>query len=187
MLAASTHVGEELLIARAVDAIRKAYPEMRLMICPRHVERSVELSKELKRSGFSFERRTGKSGNNDPDIFLIDTTGELNAWTQLADIVIIGKSFLAKGGQNPAEALAAGKPTITGPHMENFAALVIQLKKAGGILTAETPAELPAMIEMAISSNAGEKGKAVLESHRGACARTAKLLLPSVEPSPGMR
>ncbi len=176
VLAASTHSGEERLIAEAVGVARERHSELRLMICPRHVERSGELVKELG-GRFSVERRTGKSGECDPDIFLIDTTGELNGWTQLADVVIIGKSFLAKGGQNPAEAIAAGKPTVIGPHMENFAALVAQLRKAKGILIAESSADLPAMIEVALRSKAGEQGKAVLESHRGACVRTAKQLL----------
>ena len=188
VLAASTHPGEELLIANAVRKVEKKHPSVRLLICPRHVERTPEIIAELEAANYTTERRSSDDrSDSEAPIFLIDSTGELNAWTQLADIVIIGKSFLAEGGQNPAEALAAGKPTITGPHMENFAALVTQLKKADGILTAETPGDLAGTIKLAIGSGTGEKGKAVLESHRGACARTAKHLLTSVEPSPGMR
>lgn len=65
--------------------------------------------------------------------YVVDTTGELKDWTALADVAVIGKSFLADGGQNPAEAVACGVPVLTGPHMENFDALVQLLEGVDGI------------------------------------------------------
>jgi 3-deoxy-D-manno-octulosonic-acid transferase len=65
---------------------------------------------------------------------MVDTTGELSAWQCLATQVVIGKSFLATGGQNPAEALMACKPVLFGPHMENFDALVnLLLREKGAV------------------------------------------------------
>ena len=69
-----------------------------------------------------------------PLVFLIDSTGELRDWTAHADVVIIGKSFLARGGQNPSEAILANKPVIFGPHMENFEPLAGRLDATRGHL-----------------------------------------------------
>ena len=72
---------------------------------------------------------------------MIDSTGELRDWTSHADVVIIGKSFLSEGGQNPCEAILAGKPVIFGPHMENFQPLAASWFN-GGCISANDPQEL---------------------------------------------
>ena len=75
-------------------------------------------------------------------VFVIDSTGELRDWTAHADVVIIGKSFLSTGGQNPSEAILAEKPVIFGPHMENFQPLASRLVSSGGCISASDAAEL---------------------------------------------
>src|SRR5207249_10239678 len=76
------------------------------------------------------------------DCLLIDTTGELPGWYNIATIVFIGKSLTARGGQNPVEAISARKPVIFGPHMENFASLAKQLIAGGGALSVQNSGEL---------------------------------------------
>lgn len=118
VLAASTHDGEEVLIA---EAARKAggFP----LIVPRHAERRHAVVKDLSaRSWQCILRTEGEIPETLKEnvCYVVDTTGELRDWTALADVAVIGKSFLADGGQNPAEAVACGVPVLTGPHMENF-------------------------------------------------------------------
>lgn len=115
------------------------------------------------------------------DVLVVDSTGELRDWQALAEVVIIGKSFLAKGGQNPVEAIAAGVPVLTGPHMENFAALMLLLKSAQGICQVDGLAEVAPALRKLLTAGAesramAARGHAALERHAGATQRTAEVL-----------
>jgi len=111
---------------------------------------------------------------------VIDTTGELATWTAHADAVIIGKSFLSTGGQNPAEAILANKPLILGPHMENFQPLVRHLHAAEAALIARNSEEISAAIRRALNPSFSQKltqnASAILSSHHGATQRHLKVL-----------
>ncbi|OYV06626.1 MAG: hypothetical protein CFE26_05275 [Verrucomicrobiales bacterium VVV1] len=96
-------------------------------------------------------------------------------------MVVIGKSFLGTGGQNPCEAVIAGKPVIFGAHMENFEPLATRLAESGGCLRVADPDELPAALRRALQHDAAmERGVAAargaLARHEGSCARTVVLL-----------
>ena len=111
---------------------------------------------------------------------VIDTTGELCDWTAHADVVIIGKSFLATGGQNPCEAILAAKPVICGPHMENFQPLAASLLTAHAAFTASDPASLSAAIRRALDPAEAHavttRATALLQPHHGATRRIVALL-----------
>ncbi|MFT3990703.1 MAG: glycosyltransferase N-terminal domain-containing protein [Luteolibacter sp.] len=179
ILAASTHDGEEEWIARA---IRDAAPDLLPVIVPRHAERRAEISAALEREGFSVTLRSAFSPPQDLPraCFIIDSTGELGDWTAHADVVIIGKSFLATGGQNPGEAILARKPLITGPHMENFEPLCTRLLDVQGRLVAKDPAELSAAIRTALDPTQAQaltrNASTVLTPHDGATRRTLAVL-----------
>ena len=133
-LAASTHAGEETGIA-------KVFMQSPISDLPSSVSSSSRVTpsapQKSKRNsvdaGLTVARRSTlgvqhpASGIVSPDVLLVDATGELRAWQHHATAVVVGKSFLGTGGQNPAEAITAGKPVFFGPHMENFAPLVRQL------------------------------------------------------------
>ena len=180
ILAASTHAGEEMLIAKAA---REAAPAALLVIVPRHTERRAEIRAELEAEGFEVILRSAFSKPQTPEnaIFLIDSTGELRDWTAHADAVVIGKSFLSTGGQNPCEAVIAGKPVIFGTHMENFEPLATRLTESGGCLQVNAITSLPQALRQALQPNpALERGitaaRQTLARHEGACARTVALL-----------
>jgi 3-deoxy-D-manno-octulosonic-acid transferase len=168
ILAASTFSGEEALIAS--------------VIVPRHAERRHEVSQALDRAGFHVTLRSSFETPLQPEnaVFVIDTTGELATWTAHADAVIIGKSFLSTGGQNPAEAILANKPLILGPHMENFQPLVRHLHAAEAALIARNSEEISAAIRRALNPSFSQKltqnASAILSSHHGATQRHLKVL-----------
>lgn len=179
VLAASTHAGEERLIAMAIREAG-AFP----LIVPRHAERRREVKADLEAEGFRVALRSGDA-SPDADTLVVDTTGELRDWTAHADGVVIGKSFLGTGGQNPAEAVLAGKPLIFGPHMENFEPLAGELVEAGGALRV-TSDELAAALGRVICRENGPDEAAarrVLERHAGAVGRTLDWLLDEPEKS----
>lgn len=178
VLAASTHAGEEALIA---TAIRKAgaFP----LIVPRHAERRNQVMADLNAAGFTpLLRTTGEIPAEIPEniCYVADTTGELRDWTALADAVVIGKSFLASGGQNPVEAIAARKPVIIGPDMTNFADLVTLLMQENAILRCEA-GQLASTIHRALdcsqeTAERCERAYQALHVHSGATRRSVELV-----------
>ncbi len=179
----STHPGEEKVLGEVFRALRRDFVELLLVLAPRHTERTAEVARELKEMGFQVALRS-QSAAVDPflNCLLIDTTGELPHWYPAATLVFVGKSLLARGGQNPAEAILAGKPVLFGPHMENFSALASSLIANGGAVEISSTTELKrAMTHLLANPEERERMVAnagqVLEAHRGATARTAKLIL----------
>jgi 3-deoxy-D-manno-octulosonic-acid transferase len=188
LVAGSTHAGEERLLAEILPELRASEPELRLIITPRHVERTPAILRELTPLAFRVARRTALSAASGAgeaagcDVLLVDTTGELRDWYTLATVVVVGKSFTAAGGQNPAEPALLGKPVLFGPHMENFQAVVEHLLAHEGAMQVPDIASLTLAIRKlladpprraALAQNAAQ----ALAAHQGATARVARLLL----------
>jgi 3-deoxy-D-manno-octulosonic-acid transferase len=178
ILAASTHAGEEVFIAQAARETGALFA-----VAPRHAERRAEVKAALEQAGWEVVLRSDFSPPRDPGnaCLVIDSTGELRDWTAHADVVVIGKSFLGEGGQNPCEAVLAGKPVVFGPHMENFEPLASRLAATGGAHQVSEPYQLAETLRQLLNGGretargiaaAGE----VLARHRGATARTVALL-----------
>lgn len=188
LLGGSTWGPEEAALGRVLLDLRRTMADLRVILVPRHVERSAEIKKELEAQGWSVVRRSQitEGGGMAADVLLVDVTGELRDWYAMATVVFVGKSLpgvAEVGGQNPAEAAALGKPVVVGPHMENFAALmdhfrakraVIEVADEGGLtrVVAELLADAPRSREL------GARARTVLDAHIGATARTAALLAP---------
>jgi 3-deoxy-D-manno-octulosonic-acid transferase len=182
LLGGSTHRGEEKILADVFCALRSEFPNLFLVLAPRHVERAKEVESELRRRNLRAIRRsvTEKPAQL-PDCLLIDTTGELPDWYNIATIVFIGKSLTSYGGQNPVEAISARKPVIFGPHMENFAGLANQLIAEGGALCVQNSQELMEQSRRLLRDPAEREELAtnalrVIQPHREAAVRTATLI-----------
>jgi len=181
LLAGSTHRGEEEELVEALRIVREKHPRTRLLIAPRHVERTPEILARLAPSGLRVSRRSEQPLGPPPDILLIDTTGELRDWHACANVVFVGKSLVGRGGQNPVEAVLAGRPVLFGPHMENFAALVRDLIAADGAISVADARALGQAVSDLIDNperraELARRGVGALERHRGATARTADLI-----------
>lgn len=181
LLAGSTHDGEEEILADALRAARERFPSLRLLIAPRHVERSREILERLSAAGLRVALRSAPPGQNPPDVLLIDTTGELRDWYFCADVVFVGKSLAGVGGQNPVEPVLAGRPVIFGPHMENFAALCDALLAAGGAIEVRDGAGLANAAHALLATpehraSVTRNAMHALSPHQGATARTATMI-----------
>lgn len=178
VLAASTHAGEEALIATAIRQAG-AFP----LIVPRHAERRADVVKDLTAAGFAPVLRTaGSLPSPLPDnlCYVADTTGELRDWTALADVAVIGKSYLARGGQNPVEAIAARVPVVFGPDMTNFADLVTLLNAENSVWQCEKE-QLADTLSRVLTHKAEatarcERAYNALHVHSGATARSVSLV-----------
>jgi 3-deoxy-D-manno-octulosonic-acid transferase len=180
----STHHGEEEILAKIFLHLRQKFSSLRLFIAPRHVERLREIRAQLDalelRITLASEARTGCE-RDEVDCVLLNTTGELQRWYDIATVVFIGKSLTAHGGQNPVEPILAGKPVVFGPHMENFTALAKALvSKKGAIQVRDADSLERAMVELLRDSKARqrlvESAREVLSAHQGATARAAVLI-----------
>jgi 3-deoxy-D-manno-octulosonic-acid transferase len=181
LLGGSTFEGEEVLLAGVFIELRECFPDLFLILVPRHFERAQGVVSQLEKSGLKVALRTQPPPSAPPDLLLVDTTGELRDWYACATVVFMGKSLCAKGGQNPAEPVAAGVPVVFGPHMQNFSTLCRQfLRHQGAVEVADaeglrsTVARL--LKDPELRTTMAANARRCLEVHQGATARTVSAI-----------
>jgi 3-deoxy-D-manno-octulosonic-acid transferase len=185
-LAGSTQDPEERLALATFRDLADEHPSLRLVIVPRHVERADEIGSMLDRSGLAWRRRSrlAREGGEPPArVLLVDTTGELAWWWGTATIAFVGGSLDGRrGGQNMLEPAAYGAAVCFGPHTRNFRDEVRLLLAADAArVVADGPA-LTAFVarclrETSWAAELGTRAAALVASHRGSTAQTARLAL----------
>jgi len=183
-LVASTHQGDEEIILAAFKVIKKLFPQLLLIIVPRHPERFSSVAKLCTNQGYSLAKRSNNTVVSTQNIWLLDTLGELMAAYALADIVTMGGSFSHIGGHNPLEPALFKKPIIVGSDMSNFTEILTQLKKNQGIVqllaTSDNTVQAQPLAQAVINilndnqaaSLLGSQAHQVVLNNQGASART---------------
>lgn len=182
LVAGSTHEGEEEMLVQLLLDWRRTHATLKLILVPRHVERAPDLLHRLRLSGLQIVLRSELERASSADVILVDSTGELRDWYNLATVVFVGKSLTAHGGQNPVEPARLGKAVVFGPHMENFEVVVKHLLDAKGAIQIRNQEHLGEEISRLLKSPderrvLGENACTVLQRHQGAAKRTAELIL----------
>jgi 3-deoxy-D-manno-octulosonic-acid transferase len=189
-VAGSTHAGEDELLLQAYQQLKVPFPQLLLVLVPRHPERFDAVAALLQQQQLKFVRR---SVNGLPDVitqvWLGDSMGELLSWYQLADFVFIGGSLIERGGHNPLEAMAFGKAVLSGPYVFNFQLVFQLLQQQQAYFPVSTVSDLVSTVtqliqqpELAIQT--GEKGLKLYQQQQGAVARImeqVRYLLPMAE------
>ncbi|MFM8496215.1 MAG: 3-deoxy-D-manno-octulosonic acid transferase [Planctomycetia bacterium] len=185
-LAGSTQAPEESLALEAFRALEQSHPRLRLVIVPRHVERTDEIASLLNRAGTHWQRRSllDRTGP-DPSarVLLVDTTGELGWWWGTATIAFVGGSLDGRrGGQNMLEPAAYGAAVCFGPHTRNFAREVETLLAAEAAYVVADGQALHAFVSRCLADPGwaaaiGARAAATVQAHRGATALTAREIL----------
>lgn len=142
-LAASTHAGEEALAARVHQHMVQRFPDLLTIIVPRHPHRGADIAAELMAMGVTASLRS--SGGEIPpgtSVYVADTMGELGLFYRLCPVVFVGKSLVAKGGQNPFEPARLGAAVVFGPYMDNFPAMAPAMVAAGAAQQVADEADL---------------------------------------------
>ncbi len=183
LLAASTHPGEEKLLAETFIKLKPDFPELRMIVVPRHAERGSEIAGELKSLGMNFHRRTMKEPPKGPvDILLADTTGEMLNFINQSDIVIMGKSLAGHDeGHNLIEPALLGKPIVTGNVLRNFRVALQILREQNALITVENEQQLSESLRELLASpkrreGLGKLAKEAILKHRGAIHRSIEQL-----------
>ena len=120
----STHPHEEEIIIKAYRELLLSCPKLKLLIAPRHPERSKDIGRLVSANSFMPVFISNISGScptciNNP-VFILDVMGELFDYYSAADIVFVGGSLVKTGGHNILEPASQKKPVFFGPHMFNF-------------------------------------------------------------------
>lgn len=142
-VAASTHEGEDEIVAAAHKLLAARHPGFLTIIVPRHPERAGAIADMLAGAGLSARRRSsGAMPDAATQIYVVDTIGELGTFYGLAPVAFIGGSLIPHGGQNPIEAVRRGAAVLTGPHTHNFTDAHIALGRTKGVLLVKDAASL---------------------------------------------
>src|SRR5216117_971966 len=147
LVGGSTHSGEEALLAEQFLRLRARFPDLFLVLVPRHFERGKEVGGDLTARGVTFVYRSEVTANTrlrpgEVECLLVNTTGELRFFYAHATVIFVGRSLTVQGGQNPIEPAALGKAIVFGPNMQNFAAIADAFLKHQGAVQVRDPAEL---------------------------------------------
>ncbi|MEQ8247539.1 MAG: 3-deoxy-D-manno-octulosonic acid transferase [Alphaproteobacteria bacterium] len=146
-IAASTHAGEEVVVAETHHALLHRFPNLLTIIVPRHPERGAEVCRTLDARGTTAALRSrGEEIGRDTTVYIADTLGEMGLWYRLCPIAFIGKSLIGRGGQNPLEPARLGCALLMGPHMSNFQQISTDLVSCGAARLVDDAADLQSQL-----------------------------------------
>jgi len=178
-IAGSTHPGEEELIVQIYKELKQDFPKLRLILAPRHIERTDEILGLFHREyieAIRFSRLPLPQKMKDA-VIVVDTIGHLSFLYEMATVVFVGKSLVGQGGQNVIEPAAFGKPVIVGPNMENFREAMEMLTRARAVFQVRDDKQLKDVLVMLLKNEEkreayGERARAVCQEQRGALTQT---------------
>jgi 3-deoxy-D-manno-octulosonic-acid transferase len=169
-LVASTHPGEEEVVAETHRAIGSAHPGLLTILAPRHPGRGEEIAAMLRSRGLRIARRSrSETIAAETDVYLVDTLGEMGLFYRLAGIVLIGGSLgSGAGGHNPFEAARLDCAILHGPDMRNSAVMASAMQAAGAAEIVGTADQLAAAV-MRLIADPGQR-----DARASAAARAAE-------------
>lgn len=201
LMAGSTHAPEEQIILDVWQQLRKSFPELQLIIAPRHAERFEEVATLVQQQGCSLIRRSKVSLTEDrrqivfplskggistekptkQTVLLLDTLGELSACWGLAQIAYVGGTLTNRGGQNMMEPSAYGSAVLFGPNTWNFDEIVSDLKQHRACLVIQDQETLQATVSKILTDKElrhqmGKEAANYVLSKRGATQQTISQL-----------
>ncbi|WP_158782283.1 lipid IV(A) 3-deoxy-D-manno-octulosonic acid transferase [Pantoea sp. BAV 3049] len=183
-IATSTHEGEESIILDAHRKLLARFPNLLLILVPRHPERFSTAREMAQKAGFSFIlRSSGEIPSGSTQVVIGDTMGELMLLYGIADLAFVGGSLVERGGHNPLEAAAHAIPVLMGPHTFNFKDICAKLQQADGLITVTDASSLDKEIGTLVTDEDyrlyyGRHAVDVLHQNQGALQRLLQLLEP---------
>ncbi len=151
IIAGSTHKGEDEIVLKIFKDKHKKYPDTKLLLVPRHMNRISQIVAIIDKLGLNFGYRSKGDLFTDKDVIILDTMGELSKMYSICDFAFIGGSFNKTGGHNPLEATVYSKPTITGPNIHNFRDIYWLLSRSNAGKIVKNPKQLSAYMGKLLS------------------------------------
>jgi 3-deoxy-D-manno-octulosonic-acid transferase len=191
IVAGSTHAGEERILGQVFLRLSEEFPDLVLILVPRHMERAGSVEREMKGLRIDAVRRSRLKAANPTVVgpmrcVIVDTTGELKDFYRIADIVFVGKSLVGKGGQNPIEPAAMGKPVLVGLNMQNFRDATRLLQRGGGLAVVECQNHLEANLRKLLENrelrtNRGEMALDTVRGNQGSVRKNSELFRMAIQ------
>lgn len=181
LVAGSTHEGEEEILRAAFLQLRQSLPTLKLIVAPRHPHRAENVQRLFARDPLKVMFYSALPQERF-DVLVVDEFGVLGSLYAFGDLAYVGGSLVPKGGQNPLEPAAAGKPVFFGPDMSDFQEIAHEMVKEGGAMEVKNREELIAqayrlLSDSALSAGLGAKNKALVERNAGVTSAIAKDIL----------
>jgi 3-deoxy-D-manno-octulosonic-acid transferase len=185
LVAGSTHPGEESALIAIYKRLLKDFSALKLLIAPRHPQRSHKLGEDILSAGFRpvfiFAGVKECVSCCARPVFVLDEIGHLFDFYNAADIVFVGGSLVKKGGHNILEPASLKKPVVFGPQMFNFRDIVNLFLENNAALKALDASDLEVKIRQFLlnkdsARQMGERAYALLEQSSGATARNLELI-----------
>lgn len=187
-IATSTHEGEETIILETHKKLLAQFPQLLLILVPRHPERFPKAEQLTREAGLKYTlRSTDAVPDAQTQVVIGDTMGELMLLYGIADLAFVGGSLVERGGHNPLEAAAHAIPVIMGPHTFNFKNICAKLDQAEGLITVTDSQSMATAIASLLNDEDyrryyGRHAVEVLHENQGALLRLLTLLSPYLPP-----
>jgi 3-deoxy-D-manno-octulosonic-acid transferase len=185
-IAASTHDVEEQQVLSAHRQLLETYPDLLLVLVPRHPERFAAVGEMINKAQLRMVARTeDRACDASTSVFLGDTMGEVPLFYAASDIAFVGGSLVPIGGHNMLEPAALGLPVISGPHVYNAQEIADMFIELGACHIVTDPVELVAAVDELLANKndaaeRGRKGLEIVQQNRGALRRLLGLLEPLI-------
>ena len=177
LIGGSTHAGEEEILLRVTRRLRGEGFPLKLILAPRHIERSQKILEQARKAGFrSMLASENGPENSDFEVLILDQLGELRRLYAACDAVFVGGSLVRHGGQNPVEPAACRRPILHGPWVFNFEDLYRRLDEGGGSLQVKEEEEIQFVLKRILTSEReseylGLRAYEILKQLQGATER----------------
>lgn len=181
MVAGSVAADEEAAVLAAYDIVQRQWRRALLLLAPRKPERFDAAAEIALEQGWRVVRRRGLDLaaplDEEADVLLLDSMGELAGIYALADAVFIGGSLVPAGGHNILEPAWFSRPPVFGTSMENFSEMAGQFLSAGAGIQVSNGERLgKAWVQLIRDSTyrerMGRAARELVERNRGATARS---------------
>lgn len=188
------HPGEEELVARVFLKLKTRHPDLFLLLIPNRYQRGKEIGRQLKALGIRYVYRTAitavlRAAPGTTDCLIVNSQGEAPQFCEHATVVVLGKTWVARGGENPTEPASLGKAMVFGPHIADYAEMAKGLLDSTGACQAADAGELESALDSLLRDGAkrramGQAAKQVSKTYRGALEYVVDIVLRQLE-TPG--
>jgi len=191
VLAGSTHPGEEEIIVSAYQSLCEDFPDLCLVLAPRHIERAAQVVEMVRAKGMAvFRRSTGQTEAlppSGPRVVVLDTRGELALLYREAVVAFVGGTLVPVGGHNLLEPALWGKPVLFGPHTDHCAEVATLLLNARGGRVVEDAQDLAQRLRELLGhpddlTRMGQAAQQVVADNQGALQRSAEIIATFLPP-----
>ena len=192
-MAGSTQEGEDATVIEAFKLASQSYPNLRLIIAPRHPNRASQIASLVKAASLEPAFRSKLNAPLDSkQVLIVDTIGELSDWWGVADIAFVGGSLGDRGGQNMIEPAAKGCAICFGPNTRNFKQVVELFLKHEIATVVRNENEISDLIVQTLNSsgqtaNKREKARQLIISQQGATDKTVAIISSILKSTPSAR